>query len=180
MKLLMVVSKDNEDVETLATRALLIRAGIEVDMGTFEDSLDIKAAYGTQFKADLFIENSPLESYMGLIIPGGKYVALTVDEDTKIKTLARTFLNQKKYLFAICAGPRFLLQEGLIDGDFTAFPGSEVDQKKGTYLNTLKVVTDEWLITARSVGAVYDFVFAIIDKLQGKEALEAFKKGILY
>lgn len=180
MKLLMVVSNHNEDVETLATRALLIRAGIDVDMGTFESTLDIKAAYGTLFKADLLIETARLESYDGLIIPGGKYVALTVNEDIKIKALARTFSNQNKYLFAICAGPRFLLQEDLIEGDFTAFPGAEVDQKKGTYLKNQKVVTDDKLITARSVGAVYEFVFAIIETLQGKEALDDFKKAILY
>lgn len=180
MRLLMVVSHQNEDVETLATRALLIRAGIHVDLGTFEDTLAIHAAYGTQFNADFFIKDTTVSSYDGLIIPGGKYVALTVDKDRSIKKLARMFFNQNKYLFAICAGPRFLLQEDLIDDPFTAFPGSEIDQTNGTYLPHEKVVTNDRLITARSVGAVYDFVFAIILKLQGEEALNQFKKSILY
>lgn len=180
MTLLMVVSHNIEDVEALATRALLIRSGIKVDMGTFENSLEIKAAYGTRFKADFFIQESTHKSYDGLIVPGGKYVALTVDQDTKIKALSRAFYEANKYLFGICAGPRFFLQEHLIEGPFTAFPGSEKDQTKGTYLKDKKAVKDDLLITARSVGAVYEFVFEIIETLQGKEALKAFKENILY
>ena len=180
MTLLMVVSHNNEDVEALATRALLIRAGIQVDMATFEDTLEIKAAYQTNFIADYFMKEIDFSFYDGLIIPGGKYVSLNVDKDVQIKKLARHFYEQNKYLFAICAGPRFLLQEDLIHEHYTAFPGSEIDQKNGTYLKNEKVVIGDTLITARSAGAVYDFVFAIILKLKGEDALKSFKESIYY
>ncbi len=179
MKLLMVVSHDNEDVESLGTAALLSRAGFEVFKGTFESTLTIHTAYGTTYHADGFIEGS-IDAYEGLIIPGGKYVAATVDDDTKIKALATSFKAQDKYLMALCAGPRFLMQAGLIEGQFTCYPGAEKDQQGGTYISNQKAVVDGKLITARSAGSVYDFVFAIIQTLKGDEALRAFQANIAY
>ncbi len=179
MKLLMVVSNDNEDVESLGTAALLTRAGFDVFKGTFQQGLTIHTAYGTPYHADGKIP-SDISAFEGLIIPGGKYVQAIVDEDTQIKDLARTFKAQDKYLMALCAGPRFLMQADLIEGNFTCYPGAEKDQKRGHYLKDQKAVVDGRLITARSAGSVYDFVFAIIETLQGKEALEAFQKNIAY
>lgn len=179
MKLLMVVSDDNEDIESLGTAALLTRAGFDVYKGTFQTIPTIKAAYGTQFQADGPIPTD-ITPFAGLIIPGGKYVKATVDKDTDIKALATRFKAANKYLLALCAGPRFLMQADLIDGKFTCFPGAEIDQKRGTYITDQKAVVDGHLITARSAGAVYDFVFAIIETLQGTQALEAFQKNIAY
>jgi len=179
VQLLMVVSHQMEDIESLGSAALLRRAGLPVELGTFESSLEITTAYGTRITADTFIKED-ITPYDGLIIPGGKYVKETVDADTKIKALATAFKAADKYLMAICAGPRFLMQADLIDGDFTNFPGAEVDQKRGTYHSAPKAMVDGKLITARSAGAVYDFVFAIIETLQGEDALQAFKDLIKY
>lgn len=179
MKLLMVVSNDNEDVESLGTAALLKRAGFDVFKGTFQPDLTIHTAYGTTYQADGKIPKD-ISPFEGLIIPGGKYVQATVDEDTEIKALARTFKIQDKYLMALCAGPRFLMQADLIDGNFTCYPGAEKDQIRGHYLKGQKAVVDGRLITARSAGSVYDFVFAIIETLKGKKALESFQKNIAY
>jgi 4-methyl-5(b-hydroxyethyl)-thiazole monophosphate biosynthesis len=107
-------------------------------------------------------------------------VAATVDDDTKIKALAKSFKAQDKYLMALCAGPRFLMQAGLIEGAFTCYPGAEKDQQGGTYISNQKAVVDGKLITARSAGSVYDFVFAIIQTLKGDEALRAFQENIAY
>lgn len=179
MKLLMVVSNDNEDVESLGTAALLTRAGFDVFKGTFQPDLTIHTAYGTTYQADGKIP-SDIRPFHGLLIPGGKYVQATVDADTHIKDLARAFKAQNKYLMALCAGPRFLMQADLIEGNFTCYPGAEKDQIRGHYVPDQKAVVDGRLITARSAGSVYDFVFAIIETLKGSEALDAFQKNIAY
>lgn len=179
MNLLMVVSHQVEEVEALGTAALLTRAGFTVFKGTFEETLEIHAAHGTRFFADGWIDSHDV-SYEGIIIPGGKYVQDTVDQDTQIKALLKTYKAAGKYLMALCAGPRFLMQADVIEGAFTCFPGAAIDRLRGTYWPEKKSVVDEHLITARSVGAVYDFVFAIIETLKGREALEAFQASIHY
>lgn len=181
MKGLMIFSNDMEDLEALGTRALLVRSGLTVHAATFEDTLDIKAAYGTRVKADYFIKDiNPLD-YDFLVIPGGKYVALTIDDNDAIINLTKSFYEHHKMIAAICAGPRFLGRAGLLDKvPFTAYTGSEIDMPKGIYHPELKVLTHEGIITARGAGAVYEFAYEIIKYILGKEKAKHILNQILY
>lgn len=181
MKGLIVYSNDMEDVEALATRALLIRAGYQIDSITFQDTKDVMTAFGLEVKSDYLANEIDPINYDFLIIPGGKYVALKVDQDNDIKSLAKTFNQQNKFICAICAGPRFLGQAGLLEQvNFTAYTGSEIDAPNGNYLPNLKSVTDNLFITARGAGAVYDFVYAIISNFSGEEEAKKLMQRILY
>jgi 4-methyl-5(b-hydroxyethyl)-thiazole monophosphate biosynthesis len=176
---LMILSDQMEDVESLATKALLTRAGFHISTLNLQGKNVVTAHYGTTVEVD-FTAIDAIDAFDFLIIPGGAYVAQTVDQDTKIKALAKAFHQQGKWIAAICAGPRFLLQENLIEGNYTAYPGSEKDAKKGHYLPFEKAVIDFPFITARSAGSVYEFVFAILQTFQGDEALATFKDQIKY
>lgn len=181
MKGLLVFSHNMEDGEALTTRALLIRAGLDIVTITFEKSLDIKTSYGLMVKADHFGHDIHLDHYDFVIIPGGRYVKDVVNQDVHIKELAKYFHNKGKLVSAICAGPRFLGQAGLLDDkDFTAFPGSESDMPKGIYHKDLKAVVDGHIITARSAGAVYEFSYEIIKYLLGEEKASQLLSSILF
>ncbi len=181
MKGLLVLSHDNEDGEALATRALLIRAGLDIKTITFEDTLDIKTSYGLVVKADTYARNVDYSMYDFVVIPGGKYVAKVVDKDVNIKQIASYFDRNNKLVAAICAGPRFLGQTGILDGKtFTAFKGSEVDMPKGYYQPSKKAVRDHHIITARGAGAIYEFVYEITNYLLGEEKADALLYSILY
>jgi 4-methyl-5(b-hydroxyethyl)-thiazole monophosphate biosynthesis len=181
MRGLIVFSNDMEDVEALATRALLMRVGYEIDSVTFSENKHIKTAFGLDIQADLLDNEIDIDCYDFLIIPGGKYVALTVDKDIKVKSLAKTFNAQNKLICAICAGPRFLGQAGLLkDVKYTAYTGSEIDMLNAIYLPKKKVVKDGLFITARGAGVVYEFVYEIVRHLSGKDTAEKLLKSILY
>ena len=181
MKGLIVFSNDMEDVEALATRALLVRAGYQIDSLTFNETKDVKTAFGLSIKADYLENEINPNDYDLLIIPGGKYVALTVDKDEKIKSLVKAFNAQNKPISAICAGPRFLGQIGLLDDvKFTAYTGSEIDMPHGKYLPKKKAVVDGKIITARGAGAVYEFVYEIVSYFSGKKAADTLLKRILF
>lgn len=181
MKGLIVFSNDMEDVEALATRALLIRAGYKIDSVTFQFTKNIKTAFGLEIKADYLEDEIDSTQYDFLIIPGGKYVALNVDKDKKIKSLAKAFKAQNKEICAICAGPRFLGQAGLLDGvKFTAYTGSEVDMPNGKYMPKKKSVNDQMIITARGAGAVYEFVYEIVSHFSGVDKAKELMHRILY
>jgi protein deglycase len=181
MKGLLVLSHDHEDGEALATRALLIRAGLDVKTITFENTLDIKTAFGLQVKADYFAFDVDYEAYDFVVIPGGKYVANVVNKDVNIKQLAIYFDRKEKLVAAICAGPRFLGQAGILDGKaFTAFKGSEIDVPNGFYQPNKKAVRDHHIITARGAGAIYEFVYEIVKYLLGEEKADALLNNILY
>ncbi len=181
MKGLIVFSNHMEDGEALTTRALLVRAGFEMTSITFQNSLSITTAFGLILFANQFATDVFLEDYDFIVIPGGKYVAQIVDQDQNIKRLVSTFHEQKKLVAAICAGPRFLGQAGILNGiHFTCFTGSEQDMPNGIYHPELKAVRDQNIITARGAGAVYEFVYEIIKYYNGEEKAEFLLKSILY
>lgn len=181
MKGLILWNHNNEDLEAIATKALLTRAGYDIISATLESTRNLELAYQTRVKADAFLGDVDPDDFDFLIIPGGKYVAETVDQDLRIKHLAKTFNECGKLVAAICAGPRFLGQAGLLDGKrFTCFKGAEKDMPKGTYLPDEKAVTDGNIITSRSAGTIFQFVTEIITYLEGKEKSDALLKSILY
>lgn len=181
MKGILVLSHRIEDVEALATRALLKRAGIDVKTITFENTKDIETAFGLWVKADYFAHEIHLDEYDFMIIPGGRYVAEVIERDVHIKELAKFFNRKQKLIAAICAGPRFLGQAGLLDHKhFTAFTGSEKDMPNGIYHKELKAVTDGNIITARGAGTVYEFSYEIVKYLCDEDKAKELLKSILY
>jgi 4-methyl-5(b-hydroxyethyl)-thiazole monophosphate biosynthesis len=181
MKGLFVFSHDMEDGEALQTRALLMRAGLSIVTITFEKTLDIKTSYGLSVKADHFGHDVHLDHYDFVVVPGGRYVKNVVDQDVHIKELVKYFYQKNKLVAAICAGPRFLGQAGLLhDKKFTAFPGSEKDMPSGNYHKDMKAITDGHIITGRSAGAVYEFSYEIVKYTLGIEAADHLLSSILF
>lgn len=181
MHVLMMISDGMEDVESLGTRALLNRAGVTVDMGTFGVSGFIKTAFGLTVLSDLSFETIQIEAYDGLIIPGGGYVAEIIDDDPGIAALAQDFFSAGKMVAAICAAPRFLGRAGLLDNrQYTAYPGSEIDILNGHSRPDLKAVTDGTIITARGAGAIYEFSYQIIKYLMGEKSAQALLESIVF
>jgi len=181
MKGLLILSNLVEDIEAIGTRDLLIRAGCKIDTVTFEESLIIKTSYGLEICVDDFAQNVRVDEYDFLIIPGGPYVGKIVDQDQDIKNLAIQFHQKEKLIAAICAGPRFLGQAGLLDGKkYTAFHGSDKDAPKGHYQPNDKAVLDGQIITARGAGAIYEFAYEITKYLMTKEKALKVQESIMY
>ena len=180
MKGLLILSHNIEDGEALFTRALLKRAGFDMVTLTFESSKHIQTAFGLNVQADAFLDEIDPNTFDFVVVPGGKYVAQIVDRDQHIKGLVKTFYQKKKLVAAICAGPRFLGQAGLLDDKkFTCFTGCDIDMK-GTYLKDLKAVRDGNIITARGAGAIYEFVFEVVKYFQGEDKAKALLDQVLY
>jgi len=181
MKGLIVFSHNMEDVESLATRALLVRAGFDMHSLTFEDTKHIHTAFHQEIIAEHTMDELEIDSYDFVVVPGGKYVSQVVDQDVNIKALVTQFYQRNKLVAAICAGPRFLGQAGLLDGkNFTAFTGSEIDMPKGNYLPDKKTVRDGNIITARGAGAVYEFAYEIVSYFKGESKAKTLLKSILF
>lgn len=181
MKGLLVLSNNVEDAEALATRALLKRSGLDVVTVTYESTNTIVTAFGLNVKVDHFAHEVHLDEFDFVVIPGGRYVSLVVDHDVHIKELVKYFSHKNKLVAAICAGPRFLGQAGLLDNKhYTAYSGSEKDMPLGIYHPDEKAVRDGHLITARGAGAVYEFSYEIVKYLLGEDKASELLKSILF
>lgn len=177
MRVALIVHDRCEDLEAFATRALLVRSGLDVD--TVNPQKTITTAFGLTVEVDRHPTDLDPTRYAMLIIPGGKYVAEVLDTNTWIPQLIEAFNTLEKPLAAICAGPRFLGRANLLNAiPFTAYPGSEVDMQ-GPYQPEYKALTHGRIITGRSAGSVYAFAYEIVRYLQGDKQADWLKENIL-
>jgi 4-methyl-5(b-hydroxyethyl)-thiazole monophosphate biosynthesis len=181
MKGLFVFSHHMEDVEALGTKALLSRAGLEMTSITFENTREITTAFKTKTMADCFGLDVTYDDYDFVVIPGGKYVGMTIHDDIEIQKIAKYFDSKGKLVAAICAAPRYLGRQGILNGkSFTAYTGSEKDAPLGKYLPHMKAIRDKNIITARSAGSIYEFAFEIVSYLLGEDHAKALFTSILF
>lgn len=75
----------------------------------------------------------------------------------------------------------FLGELGILKNkEYTIFPSCEKDSFEGILKQDKKVVRAENIITARSVGAVFEFVGEIINYLFDQKAVEMFYKNTYF
>jgi 4-methyl-5(b-hydroxyethyl)-thiazole monophosphate biosynthesis len=69
---------------------------------------------------------------------------------------------------------------GIMDNKkYISYPGTEREMGKAIRVDE-KAVSDGKFITGKSAGAVYEFVFEIIKRINGEAALEKFKHNLYY
>ena len=181
MKGLIIFSNGMEDNEALSTVALLRRAGIQIESATMEKYRMVRTAFGQNVTADWTLSHVDVNEFDFLIIPGGGYVARVIDTDVVIKDTIMKFFEAKKLIGAICAAPQFLGRLGLLDNlEYTAFPGSEKEAPKGHYMGNQKAISTNQIITARSAGAVIDFVYQLVSRIKDEKAAKKLLEQIIY
>lgn len=183
MKGLMIVGHNIEDGEAILTRDLLKRAGLSIDLvSIYKSSRKIKTAYGLNIQADYAVNEVELFEYDFLVIPGGKWVFELLENPNKqiVSKLALHYYNNDKLVAAICAAPRFLGVEYILkDKRYTCFPSCE-EGLEGNYQKDRKVVIEDNIITAKGLGAVFEFSYEIIRYLLGRKAAEEVFKETHY
>lgn len=179
MKVACLLTDGFEDVEALATSALLRRMGITVDFCSVHNKKLVTGSYQTAVAVTKNMKKIDVKHYEGLFIPGGR-AAYSIRNDEGVKQIVKAFNDAEKWMFAICAGPTVFGMMGIMDGvKYTSYPGTEKEMGQAIRVDQ-KAVRDGRFITARSVGAVYEFVFEIIKAMKGEEALSQFKENIVY
>lgn len=181
MKGLLVLSDYCEDTEAISTRALLKRAGIKIDTVTINEDKIITTAFGLKVQVDYYKDDIDLDDYQFLVIPGGRYVSLIMEKDTYIKSLVAHFHLEQKMLAAICAGPRFLGEMGVLKNkQYTMYPGLNEDKYLGVFQGDKKAITDGLVITGRGAGATLDFSLEIIKFIKGVATTKEILKSIAF
>ena len=177
MKVLMIFADGFEDVEAIATRDVLIRAGIEVIDSTINNEDRVIASHKLYLSHFAKLNEVNFNEMDAVILPGGsRGVENLLRSDLVIKTIKELYLADK-YICAICAAPMVLGKAGILkDKKFTCYPGCEAGLD-GIYTGEEVVVTDK-VITARSMLYSIPFGLAIIEKLLGKVKRDQIYKQI--
>ena len=169
MKVLMLYADGFEDVEAIATRDVLVRAGIEViDAKIKEDSQIVVSSHKMSLTGFLSVKNLNVEEFSALILPGGSRGVNNLLQSNDVDRLVKEFDNVHKWVCAICAAPMVLAKNGLLHNKrYTCYPGCN-EGLDGIYTGEEVVVTDN-IVTARSMLYSVPFGLKIVELLVNKE-----------
>ncbi len=179
-KLALLVSDGCEECEALIQVDLLRRAGITVDLVSVTGKTQIESARQISFLADRLMEDVDVDSYDGVILPGGMPGTIHLKEDERVLAWVRSFAQQGKLTAAICAAPTVLGAAGILKGKkATCYPGME-DGLTGAECLTDEVVTDGEVITSRGLGTAIAFGLAIITFFLGEKKAQEIGSSVVY
>lgn len=181
MKVLVFLADGFEEVEALTVVDYLRRMDINVETISITGDTKVRGAHDIRVIADKTIDKlESIESYDGLIIPGGLPGASNLRDDERVVNAVKSAYTENKLVAAICAGPIVLERAGiLIDKDVTSYPGFG-KQLKGVNYRVEAVVVDKNIITSRGPHYAVDFAIEIVSYLLGEEKAEELKGHILY
>ncbi len=182
VKIAIMVAKESEDMEVIVPFDLWKRAGISVEKISVEKKNTITLQSGTKISCEETLEKTNLDRFTAILIPGGRGHETFLDEKLCKKLhdkLAKFVADEKKWVFAICAGPSVLSRLGVIqDQKMTVFPGFE--KYLGNNFQDENVVCDKNIITAKSAFYSIDFALLVIEKLLNKQVALNVANAILY
>lgn len=168
-----------EELEAITVIDLLRRAGINVVTAGLDDQ-PVTASRGNVLIPDTSLDEVLSKDFDMIVLPGGLPGADHLKNDPRIIQLVQQMLENDRYVAAICAAPRVLVQAGVLDGRcITSFPGA-IDAAAVTGLKYVDepVVTDSKLITSRGPGTAMDFALQLIEALVGRQQRDEVEAGL--
>ena len=163
-------AEGSEEVEALAVVDILRRAGVETRIVSVTGDKMVTGAHGIRVEADMLMEEVDFSKAAMLVLPGGLPGSYNLAGH---EGLAEGIMQQYK------AG-KPLAAMGLLKGlKATCYPGFEENLEGASYTGSL-VEEDGLFITGKGPAAVFEFGYAIVAKLAGKDKAEAVRNGMLY
>ena len=175
MKTMILLANGLEECEALITYDLLYRAGIQVELVGI--NRQVVSSHSVTIIPHKSINDIKLSEYDCLVLPGGMPGTRNLENDDTVQDIIDKFVQQDKYICAICAAPSILIHKGLINDDkFICYPGFEEDKKPAN----VKAIQDGKIITGKGLGAAFEFGHLIISNLVSKEKADEVLKQICY
>jgi 4-methyl-5(b-hydroxyethyl)-thiazole monophosphate biosynthesis len=114
-----------------------------------------------------------------VILPGGMPGATNLDASRIVDAAVRAAHRNGTFLAAICAAPLVLGRRGLLDGKrAVCFPGFEDELVGATVDVENTVVRDGNIITAKGMGAAFDFGLELVRCLGDDEVAESIRRSV--
>ena len=166
-----------EELEAVTIIDLLRRAGVTVTVAGL-DAGPVTASRGVVLLPDTTLDAVLDQDFDLVVLPGGLGGAQRLEADRRISALLRRMAEQGRYVAAICAAPRVLVNAGLVEGrTITAYPGV-LDDQEGIRLSSAAVVRDGTFITSRGPGTALDFALTLIEILCGRASRDSVETAL--
>jgi len=171
-----------EDIEALATRDTLVRAGIEAVLVSASDEPFVSSSHGLMINADALMEEIYVDESDVMIFPGGMPGSRNLAGNRHLVAMMQDHFAEGGVVAAICAAPGLVLSqlplpEGTVVTCFDGFEAALV--AKGATFVRKPAVTSGKVITGRSAGYSIPFGLEIARAMKGEAAAEKAAAGLL-
>ncbi len=164
---LICIANGSEEIETVTTADLLVRAGIKVTLASVTDdgSIEITASRGVRIVADTPIIKVADEPFDAIVLPGGVKGAETFRDSPLVVEKARRMHLDGKIVAAICAAPALVLEYHQLFpiGNMTGYPTMKNQIAANKWVDK-RVYFDERvnLLTSQGPATTFDFALKLI------------------
>ncbi len=157
-----------EEIEAVTIIDVLRRAGVDV-VAAGVGGTDIDGSHEIFLRADCAFADIQEEVFDAVVLPGGEPGTTNLEENPSVASFLKRHDDKGKLLGAICAAPRVLAEEGILDGDpATSHPGV-ADRMDRTDYRTDEVVQSGRVFTSRGPGTAIPFALSLVEELAGEE-----------
>ena len=177
-KVILPLAEGFEELEAVALIDVMRRGGIDVRVVYIGESSLVLGANGITLQADNSIDHLKPEEFDMVVLPGGWGGTYALAEDERVIALLQAF-KANKAVGAMCAAPFVLKKAGVLGNDYTCYPGAKDKIDHPGYREDSKVVTDGNVMTSQGPGTAACFGLAIVERLVGRETMQAVKEGML-
>lgn len=171
-----------EDIEALAARDVLVRAGVKVLLAGIGEDPFVVSSHRLTISVDTVLDAIKPDAGDVLVFPGGMPGSRHLAEDKPLIALMKSHYAAGGRLAAICAAPGLVLgQLDSLDGlEMTCFDGFEdALVAKGAKFVKKPSVTAGRIVTGRSAGYSVQFGLEIARMIAGEDAADKAAEGLL-
>jgi len=181
-KILVPLAKGFEEAEFIGIADVLKRAeasdkNLEVLIASLDDELLVQGANGIVIKAPYTLKELDLSNLDAIALPGGFEGMNNLKADERILNIIKDLHSKGKLVAAICASPIVLNEAGVLQGDFTCYPGCEVGIKANRKNQAL--VKNANIITAAGPAVAILFGLELVKTLCSQELYNNLYEGLL-
>lgn len=168
-----------EEVEALCPLDILRRAGLEVTTVGVGGKDLIQGSHGITVHADIpdvmYRDSSPDM----IILPGGMPGSTNLDASKAVDAALRAGAKNGAFLCAICAAPLVLGKRGLLKRkNAVCYPGFEQYLDGANISENETVVRDGKIITAKGMGAAFEFGLELVKALKDDDTADRIKASV--
>ena len=176
MNILFIINNGFEDIEFSAPYDILKRAGFNVIVAS--NNISAISSHGLTITNLKILKDIDYKSFDMLVLPGGPEWKDNQNDSLYLSVMS--YYAENKAIASICATPTILGDHGYLKGKrYTCFPPMHKDSCGGIFTSS-SVERDGNIITGRSAGAGYDFGFAIVEYLEGKDKVKEVMQSMYY
>lgn len=167
---LLPIARGFEEIELVSVADILRRAGVRVVVASLDSHKRVLGAHHIVIEADSALPELEMEHFNAIVLAGGYNGMQNLANNELIKLWLTTFKQEQKLIAAICASPIVLDKAGVLEGEFTCYPGCENQiNMQGKNRNAEAVVKNGNIITSVGPATANVFALTIVKELCGGE-----------